>query len=91
MNRITRLIFQTIIVANEPKAGAGGLIRQPRKSKIKGPKRLVKDGPLKDKHKKDIIMDEEEIEEADTELLDGSSFSIPTNNKSVISCCFFVY
>jgi len=52
---------------------------------------LVKDGPLKDKHKKDIIMDEEEIEEADTELLDGSSFSIPTNNKSVISCCFFVY
>jgi len=37
------------------------LIRQQRKSKQKGPKRLVKDGPLKTKNKKDII-DEEEVE-----------------------------
>jgi len=38
------------------------LIRQQRKSKQKGPKRLVKDGPLKQKNKKDLIIDEDEIE-----------------------------
>ena len=38
------------------------MIRQQRKSKQKGPKRLVKDGPLKIKDKKVIIIDEEEIE-----------------------------
>ena len=37
------------------------MIRQQRKSKQKGPKRLIKDGPLKKKSKKDII-DEEDIE-----------------------------
>jgi hypothetical protein len=57
-----RIFLQTIIVPNEPKAGAGGLIRQLRKSKQKGPKRLVKDGPLKEKNKKDVIIDEEEFE-----------------------------
>ncbi len=54
--------MQTIIVPNEPKTGAGGLIRQQRKSKQKGPKRLVKDGPLKEKSKKDIINEDDEIE-----------------------------
>lgn len=49
-----------MIVPNEPKPGAGGLIRQPRKSKQKGPKRLAKDGPLKVKDKKEIVIDEEE-------------------------------
>jgi len=74
------------------------LIRQQRKSKQKGPKRLVKDGPLKEKNKKDII-DEEEIEgtysieierlillfliEVGTQLIEGSSFTIPNNIKSV--------
>jgi hypothetical protein len=54
--------LQTIIVPNEPKAAAGGLIRQQRKSKQKGAKRLVKDGPLKEKKKKDIINEDDEIE-----------------------------
>jgi hypothetical protein len=74
------------------------LIRQQRKSKQKGPKRLVKDGPLQEKNKKDII-DEEEIEgtysieierlillfliEVGTQLIEGSSFTIPNNIKSV--------
>ncbi len=74
------------------------MIRQQRKSKQKGPKRLVKDGPLQEKNKKDII-DEEEIEgtysieierlillfliEVGTQLIEGSSFTIPNNIKSV--------
>ncbi len=76
------------------------MIRQQRKSKQKGPKRLVKDGPLKEKNKKDII-NEEEIEdkyfieteelvskvkliEIGTQSLEGS-FTIPTNIKSVMN------
>jgi hypothetical protein len=35
------------------------LIRQARKSKHKGPKRLVKDGPLKEKNKKNISNDDD--------------------------------
>lgn len=40
------------------------MIRQQkaRKSKLKGPKRLVKDGPLKEKNKKDINNDDDEVE-----------------------------
>jgi len=76
------LAQKTIIVPNEPKPGAGGLIRQQRKSKQKGPKRLVKDGPLKDKSKKDII-DEDEIEELPIQSIQDSSFTIPTNTKSI--------
>ncbi|CAF2893478.1 unnamed protein product [Rotaria sp. Silwood2] len=77
------LAQKTIIVPNEPKTGAGGLIRQKRKSKQKGPKRLVKDGPLKEKNKKDIINIDEEIEEIGIQSIDGSSFTIPTNTKSI--------
>ncbi len=60
------------------------MIRQPRKSKQKGPKRLVKDGPLKEKNKKDVVIDEEE-EEIEIPPIEGTSFSIPSNIKSVIS------
>ena len=44
---------------SEPKVGAGGLIRQARKSKQKGPKRLAKDGPLREKNKKEIILEDD--------------------------------
>ncbi|CAF4665279.1 unnamed protein product [Rotaria sp. Silwood1] len=81
------LAQKTIIVPNEPKTGAGGLIRQQRKSKQKGPKRLVKDGPLKEKNKKDIVNNDDEIEEIGIEAIDGSSFTIPTNIKSLSEKC----
>lgn len=84
---------------NEPKPGAGGLIRQARKSKQKGPKRLVKDGPLKTKDKKEIVIDEEEDIEGKilifkieslidvfiaTDIpLTEGSFTLRTNTKSV--------
>jgi hypothetical protein len=61
------------------------LIRQQRKSKQKGPKRLVKDGPLKQKNKKDLIIDEDDI---DTQFIEGSSFPIPNNIKSVMIFTF---
>ena len=53
---------------------AGGLIRQQRKSKQKGPKRLIKDGPLKGKNKKEIVIDEEEIEGEEDLLINKSIF-----------------
>ncbi|CAF3868168.1 unnamed protein product [Rotaria sordida] len=78
------LAQKTIIVPNEPKTGVGGLIRQQRKSKQKGPKRLVKNGPLKEKNKKDIINNDDEMEELGIQSIDGSSsFTIPTDVKSI--------
>ncbi|CAF3335249.1 unnamed protein product [Rotaria socialis] len=78
------LAQKTIIVPNEPKSGAGGLIRQQRKSKQKGPKRLAKDGPLKAKNKKGIIAIDDDIEELGTQSVDGSSsFTVPSNIKSM--------
>jgi hypothetical protein len=47
-------VFQTIIVPTEPKIG-GGLIRQIRKSKNKGPKRLGKHSLSKEKKNNDEI------------------------------------
>ncbi|CAF3938214.1 unnamed protein product [Adineta steineri] len=77
------LAQKTIIVPNEPKIGANGLVRQPRKSKQKGPKRLAKDGPLKNKNKKDIINEDEEIEETVIQPIEGTSFIIPNDIKSI--------
>jgi hypothetical protein len=51
------------------------LIRQPRKSKQKGPKRLVKDGPLKSKDKKEMVIDEEEDAEGKPLIGKIASFS----------------
>ncbi|CAF1264829.1 unnamed protein product [Adineta ricciae] len=77
------LAQKTIIVPSEPKVGASGVVRHPRKSKHKGPKRLVKDGPLKVKNKKEIINEDEEIDETALQPIDGTSFSIPSSVKSI--------
>ena len=42
------------------------MIRQQRKSKHKGPKRLVKDGPLRGKNKKDVSNDNDEDDDTES-------------------------
>ncbi|CAF2619879.1 unnamed protein product [Rotaria sp. Silwood2] len=75
------LAQKTIIVPNEQKAG-GTLIRQQRKSKHKGPKRLGKHSILREKNGKNIS-NNDDIEELDIQAIDGSSLIIPTNTKSI--------
>ncbi|CAF4732258.1 unnamed protein product, partial [Rotaria sp. Silwood1] len=76
------LAQKTIIVPNEQKIG-GALIRQQRKSKTKGPKRLGKHKVLREKNGKNISHNDD-IEELDIQLIDDFSLIIPTNTKSII-------
>ncbi|CAF4436161.1 unnamed protein product, partial [Adineta steineri] len=47
------------------------------------PKRRAKDGPLKKKNKKDIINEDEEIEETVIQPIEGTSFIIPNDIRSI--------